>query len=108
MAGGAGQAGLRVADVLAFHGRDPQSPSERITVKVLRKALWVAGRPRVLAVALEGASASARLEGGGPVPEPGVARLLGLHLDPGPFEAQVRRDPLLGPLVKARRGLAPV
>ena len=98
-------AGYRAADTLAFHGRDPESPSERVAAGVLRKALWVDGRPRVLAVALGAEGATARLEGGGAVAEATLRRLLGLHLDPAPFEARVRKDGLLGPLVKARPGL---
>lgn len=98
-------AGYRVADTLAFHGRDPESPSERVAHGVLRKALWLGDRPRVMAVALEAHGAKARVEGGGAVPEATLRRLLGLHLDPDPFEARVRRDGLLGPLVKARPGL---
>ena len=98
-------AGYRIADTLAFHGRDPESPSEQVVEGVLRKALWLQARPRVLAIRMHADRAEASVEGGGPVPEAPLRRLLGLHLDPGPFEARVRRDGLLGPLVKARPGL---
>ncbi len=97
--------GYRSADTLAFHGRDPESPSERVTGRTLRKALWIRDRPRVLEVALEPRAALISLVGEGPAPEATARRLLGLHQEPDRFEAQVRRDALLGPLVKARPGL---
>ena len=93
--------GYRAADTLAFHGRDPESPSERVEGDLLRKALWIGGRPRVmeLRLAAEEAVASAG------APEKALRRMLGLHLDPAPFEKAVKRDPLFGPLAKARPGL---
>lgn len=92
--------GYRSADTLAFHGRDPESPSERVAGAILRKALWIEGRPRVVEVRFdhEGVEANG-------APESAIRRMLGLHLDPGPFEKAVRRDALFGPLVKARPGL---
>ncbi|HTL98486.1 MAG TPA: hypothetical protein VL181_06745 [Holophagaceae bacterium] len=92
----------RAADTLAFHGRDPESPSERVEGGVLRKALWADDAPRVLAVRLADGHAEAQ---GAPLPEAVLRRMLGLHLDPAPFEKAVKRDALFGPLVKARPGL---
>ena len=92
--------GYRVTDTLAFHGRDPESPSERVAGNTLRKALWIGDRPRVFAARIADGHAEA----------PGASeivlrRLLGLHLDPVPFEKAVKRDALFAPLVKARPGL---
>ncbi|GLH74157.1 hypothetical protein GETHLI_26590 [Geothrix limicola] len=95
----------RSADTLAFHGRDPASPSERVAGSLLRKALWIDGHARVLSVRLDGSQAVASVTGGGAAPEATVRRLLGLHLDPSAFEVKVRRDKLFAPLVKARPGL---
>ena len=96
--------GYRAADTLAFHGRDPESPSERVEGGLLRKALWVDGSPRVMEARLSADRVEAALPGA-PVPEAALRRMLGLHLDPAPFEKAVKRDALFGPLVKARPGL---
>ena len=84
-------AGLRIPDVLAFHGRDPESVSERVVGRRLRKAFLCDGRPAVLMlsfgedvrVELTGAAgpgAMARAHGA-------ALRLLGWQGDPEPFEA---------------------
>lgn len=93
--------GYRAEDTLAFHGRDPESPSERVADGVLHKALWTGGKPRIVAIRFEGGHA----ELSEPDAEASARRMLGLHLDPAPFERAVRRDRLFGPLVKARPGL---
>jgi 3-methyladenine DNA glycosylase/8-oxoguanine DNA glycosylase len=95
--------GYRSADTLAFHGRDPESPSERVADGVLHKALWIGGTPRVVSVAIgaKDAVATSSVK----VAEATLHRLLGLHLDPTGFESSVRKDKLLGPLVTARPGL---
>ncbi len=90
----------RVADTLAFHGRDPESPSERVNGEGLRKALWINRAPRRVEVRF--ADGCVEAEG---APEATLRRLLGLHLDPVPFEQAVRRDALFGPMVTARPGL---
>ena len=85
-------AGLRVKDVLAFHGRDGQSVSERVEGSCLRKAFLCEDRASVLsltfseqtiAVSLAGAAgvaAMARAHGA-------ALRLVGWHGDPSAFEA---------------------
>jgi len=92
--------GYRIADTLAFHGRDPESPSERVAGNGLRKALWTDGAPRVMEVRFHEDRVEASLDD-----EAALSRMLGLHLDPGSFEKRVKRDGLFGPLVKARPGL---
>lgn len=83
--------GLRVPDVLAFHGRDPLSVSERVVGDRLHKAFLCEGKPSVLTlvfgkaieVSLAGATGPAAM-----VRAHGAAlRLLGWHGDPAPFEA---------------------
>jgi AraC family transcriptional regulator of adaptative response / DNA-3-methyladenine glycosylase II len=84
--------GLRVADVLAFQGRDALSVSEQVEGNRLRKAFLCEGKASVLALAFSekevevslagatGASAMAKAHG--------VAlRLLGWHGDPAAFES---------------------
>ena len=93
--------GYRAADTLAFHGRDPESPSERVADGVLRKALWMDGTPRVM----EARFTEGAVEVKGRVPEGVLPRMLGLHLDPAAFEKKVKRDALFGPLARARPGL---
>lgn len=93
--------GYRQADALAFHGRDPESPSERMEGSTLRKALWVHGRTHTLSLRVENGTATFTPF----VPEAMVRRLLGLHQDPVPFESRMAEDPLFAPLVKARPGL---
>ncbi|MBI1752827.1 MAG: DNA-3-methyladenine glycosylase 2 family protein [Acidobacteria bacterium] len=84
--------GLRVRDVLAFHGRDPLSVSERVDGRTLRKAFLFDGRPSVLSLAFgetgvevslvgsSGATAMAKAHGA-------ALRLLGWTGDPSGFEA---------------------
>jgi 3-methyladenine DNA glycosylase/8-oxoguanine DNA glycosylase len=98
-------AGYRVADALAFHGRDPESPSERIQGEVLQKALWLEDQPRQLLVRISAHEAEARMDGKEAAPEGIVRRLLGLNHAPEAFESQVGEDPLFKPLVLARPGL---
>jgi DNA-3-methyladenine glycosylase II len=46
-------AGYRAADVLAYHGRDPESPAEHVRGMTLVKALAFGGDAVVLEVELE-------------------------------------------------------
>lgn len=94
-----------MADTLAFHGRDPESPSEQVQGEVLSKAIWLHDKPRRLMLRLKAHEVEAWVEGSGSVPEHGVHRLLGLHLAPEGFEAHVKGDPLFQPLLQARPGL---
>jgi len=84
-------AGLRVTDVLAFHGRDGQSLSERVEGACLKKAFLCGGRASVLtmtfgeksiAVSLAGASGPAAMA----VAHGAALRLLGWQGDPSAFE----------------------
>lgn len=102
----------RANDVLAYHGRDPASPSEKVQGMRLLKAVALGGRPTVLEIELGARRATCRVHDG---PRPGAARmraahavalrLLGLTADVRAFEARARRDPMLAPLVARRPGL---
>jgi AraC family transcriptional regulator of adaptative response / DNA-3-methyladenine glycosylase II len=81
----------RLDDLLRFHGRDPESVSERVQGATLRKADHFAGRPAVLSLAFGPESVAVSLEGArgpGAMAEAHRAalRLLAWHGDPGPFE----------------------
>jgi 3-methyladenine DNA glycosylase/8-oxoguanine DNA glycosylase len=80
----------RAEDMLAYHGRDPLSPSERVTGSTLVKAMVVEGRVVVLELALQGGAAHCRvLAGSGAglgLVRRRAARMLGLGTDPAAFE----------------------
>lgn len=96
--------GLRVEDVLAFHGRDPLSVSERVQGRALRKAFLFEGRPAVLRLAFGESGvevALAGIEGPAAMAKAHAAtlRLLGWTGDPAAFEAAHPR------LAHGRKGL---
>jgi len=112
--------------MLRFHGRDRESPIERVEGRTLRRAVRLDGQVKVLSLAFRGGRVDCRIESGaaagtGPggrrarraLPGGGtgadarriVRRLLGLDLDTAAFERRAMRDPRLGPHVRRRRGL---
>lgn len=94
----------RRQEILAFHSRDPLATAERVTPGSVSKALLLAGEPTLIEVELHDGFAVCRSDSGQPVEE--IARhLLGLSIDPVPFEAAVASDQRLGPLVRAQTGL---
>jgi len=85
-------AGLRVAEVLAFHGRDAQSVSERVDGLCLRKAFLCEGQASVLSLTFNGQEVSVVLRGASGRDamvraHAGALRLLGWQGDPTAFEA---------------------
>ena len=81
----------RLDDLLRFHGRDPESVSERVRGTTLRKAAYFAGRPAVLSLAFGPETVAVSLEGAhgpGAMAEAHRAalRLLAWHGDPASFE----------------------
>jgi len=96
--------GLRVPDVLAFHGRDALSVSERVAGRRLHKAFLCEGLPSVLSltfreevvdVSLQGATGPAAMA----TAHGAALRLLGWQGDPSAFETAHPR------LVQGREGL---
>jgi AraC family transcriptional regulator of adaptative response / DNA-3-methyladenine glycosylase II len=83
--------GLRVQDVLAFHGRDAQSVSERVEGHRLHKAFLCEGRASVLTLAFGGQVEVSLAGATGPAAmakaHAAALRLLGWHGDPAAFEA---------------------
>ena len=83
--------GTRLNDLLRFHGRDPDSVSERVQGATLRKAAHFVGRPAVLSLAFGTESVAVSLEGthgpGAMVEAHRAAlRLMAWHGDPASFE----------------------
>ena len=95
---------LRVQDVLAFHGRDDQSVSERVAGNNLHKAFHCEGQPSVLRLAFLEDIVEVSLQGAtGPAAmakaHGAALRLLGWQGDPTAFEAAQPK------LAWGRRGL---
>lgn len=100
----AAPAGLRVQDVLAFHGRDGQSVSEHVLGHNLHKAFLCEGRPSVLRLAFRKETVDVYLLGAvGPTAmaaaHGAALRLLGWQGDPAAFETAHPR------LARGREGL---
>ena len=118
-------AGYRPQDALAFHGRDAEGVAERVDRASIRKGVLLDGVAVELRIALDAgrarcsidmasdmasdtASDAAAKNHDGAVPAQARAALrnmLGLRIDPAPFEAAVRDDPLFGPVVRRTPGL---
>ena len=84
--------GLRVQDVLTFHGRDGQSVSERVEGARLHKAFLCEGQPAVLTLAFREQTVEVSLGGAAGTAAMAMAhgaalRLVGWHGDPTAFEA---------------------
>ncbi len=98
--------------VLAYLGRDPASLTEVVEGDVLRFAIDADGGPVSVAAAVGPGKARCRLEPSGAM-APGcgravhrlLLRLLGLTIDPQPFERRMRRSTEHARLIAGRRGL---
>lgn len=89
----------RAREVWAFHARDAEQLCESVGPDHLVKRLVWQGRPLQVEVRMH----PDRAETEGPLEA--VRRLLGLVLDPQPFEQAFGQDPYLGPLIRQRPGL---
>ncbi len=104
--------GYRVADVIAFHGRDAEGLAEQVGPDGLRKGVLLDGVPTLLDIRFEGNAARCRLAFDVPV-TPALAALaqdallnvLGLRIDPAAFAAFAHDDPVLGPVLARQPGL---
>jgi DNA-3-methyladenine glycosylase II len=101
----------RRQDVFTFHGRDAEGLAERIDGPSIRKGVMIDGVPAVLEIDLgtqpDRALCTVDVEGAAlPAQAQDMLRnVLGLRIDPAPFEAAVADDPLFAPLVARERGL---
>jgi AraC family transcriptional regulator, regulatory protein of adaptative response / DNA-3-methyladenine glycosylase II len=105
-------AGWRADEVLAYHGRDPESRCERVDGNRLFKALLTQDGPVALEIALERESAWCRVHAGRTLgaetmeqAQTAALRMLGLMGDVASFESRAARDPALAKLLGRRRGL---
>jgi DNA-3-methyladenine glycosylase II len=105
-------AGYRTQDLIAFHGRDSEGVAEQVAPGRIRKGVMLDGVPVLLDVALAPGAALCRIEADGGIDgsiraraDEALLNILGLRIDPAPFEAFARADPLLGPVVQRQPGL---
>jgi len=104
--------GYRVADVLAFHGRDPERVAEQVDADGLRKGVLLGGVPTLLDIRFEAGAAHCRVTFDGPSTpalevqaHEALLNVLGLRIDPAAFGAAVQDDPWLGPVAARQPGL---
>lgn len=109
-------AGYRLADVLAFHGRDSEGMAEQVQPDHLRKGIMHNGLCVLLEIGFAPQQADCRAGIDGeiePAAMPALAaslqhcvrNMLGLQIDPQPFAQLAARDRLMAPLVQAHAGL---
>jgi len=104
--------GYRVADVLAFHGRDLEGVAEQVDAGGLRKGVLLGSMPTLLEIRFDVGVAHCRVLFDGPVTpdvkaqaHDALLNVLGLRIDPTAFAAFVRDDPWLAPVVARQPGL---
>jgi AraC family transcriptional regulator of adaptative response / DNA-3-methyladenine glycosylase II len=104
--------GYRLSDLVEPFRRDPEGRTERIEGLSFAKALPLAGRPCVLRGQAQARQVRFRVSVRARLPRAAMLeahaaalRLLGLTLDPGPFERRVRRDADHARLIAGRVGL---
>jgi len=101
----------RSREVLAFHGRDPRQLAERVASDTISKGLLLQGTAVRLDIRLQAGEAHCVWQAYGSLCEADVEltgivrRLLGLLIDPAPFEHVVGDDPLFAAICAARPGL---
>jgi DNA-3-methyladenine glycosylase II len=104
-------AGYRHADAFTFHGRDADALAEQVDANArrIRKGVLLGGVPVMLDIMLHADRAECSVASDGAAPGDAVhdalVNMLGLRIDPAPFEAAVHDDPLLGPVVARQPGL---
>ena len=104
-------AGYRHADAFTFHGRDADALAEQVDANArrIRKGVLLGGVPVMLDITLHADRAECTVAGDGAAPGDAVhdalVNMLGLRIDPAPFEDAVRDDPLLGLVVARQPGL---
>lgn len=104
--------GYRIADVIAFHGRDLEAVAEQVGPDGLRKGVLLDGVPTLLDIRFDGQVAHCRIEHDAPatpalqaLTRDALLNVLGLRIDPAAFAAFAQDDPVLGPLLARQPGL---
>jgi len=113
-------AGYRHADAFTFHGRDADALAEQVDADAgrIRKGVLLDGVPTVLDITLRTDRAECVIDSDGAAAEAAAAdrtavadrhdalmNMLGLRIDPAPFEHAVRDDALFGTIVARQPGL---
>jgi DNA-3-methyladenine glycosylase II len=102
-------AGYRHQDALAFHGRDAAGVAERVDGASIRKGVLLEGVPVQLGIVLDADRARCSIDAAVasvlPRARAALVDMLGLRIDPAPFEHAVRDDPLFGPVTRRTPGL---
>ena len=104
--------GYRCADVLAFHSRDLDGVAEQVTGERIRKGVLMDGVAVLLDVTLTQGMALCEVQADGVLTASAGAKvdealhnILGLRIDPAPFLALAKDDPLLGACARRNAGL---
>lgn len=97
----------RPQEIWAFHARDSQALAEDVVPGRIRKGIMLQGVPTIVTIHLEGNRAHVEADPAfDPIQlEEMARRMLGLTIDPVPFEKEMTQDSQLGPLIKERPGL---
>jgi DNA-3-methyladenine glycosylase II len=104
-------AGYRQADAFTFHGRDADALAEQVDPEAgrIRKGVLLGGVPTVVDIALHADRAECTVDSDGAADDDTLhdvlVNMLGLRIDPAPFERMAKDDPLLGPVVARQPGL---
>jgi DNA-3-methyladenine glycosylase II len=104
-------AGYRHADAFTFHGRDADALAEQVDAQArrIRKGVLLDGVPTVLDITLHADRAECVVDCDGAAADRSIhdalVNMLGLRIDPAPFERAVRDDALFGPVVARQPGL---
>ncbi|MBV8801297.1 MAG: DNA-3-methyladenine glycosylase 2 family protein [Alphaproteobacteria bacterium] len=105
-------AGYRAQEILAYHARDPESPTERVEGSRIFKALRTPQGPVALELSLESDGAWAKVHGIGKMTRETAAllhnsalRMLGLNNEVTAFETRMAKQQQFASLVAKRRGL---
>jgi AraC family transcriptional regulator of adaptative response / DNA-3-methyladenine glycosylase II len=104
--------GYRAQEVLAYHGRDPESPCERVDGKRIFKAMLTPDGTAVLEIEFAAEGAWCRIHGAAKMSPASIAqlhqsalRMLGLMGDVTGFETLAGRDAKIAAIVARRRGM---
>jgi AraC family transcriptional regulator of adaptative response / DNA-3-methyladenine glycosylase II len=104
--------GWRADEILAYHGRDPESRCEKVEDRKIFKALMTPDGPVILEIALEAEGAWCRVHAQGTVggesmerAQCAALRMLGLQIEVAGFESRAARDSRMAKLLARRRGM---
>ena len=104
--------GYRRDDILAFHGRDTEGLAEQVEPHRIRKGVLIDGIPVLFDVRFQDGAAECTIAADGALTAQAtqligdaLQNILALRIDPAPFLAAVRTDPLLAAVAARQSGL---